>query len=208
MDTRRTILIACCVASAASTAMAQYKVTDPTGGVTYTDRLPAQADRQRVQSLGLAGAIASPVDALPYELRQPARQFAVTLYTMPGCSACDNGRYYLRKRGIPFAEKSIASGADREAFEKLNLGSEVPVLRIGQQVLRNFSEAAWAADLDLAGYPATSKLPSSYNGWEPSSLADAAPAAAASAPAARAQAPARPATPPSAGDANPTGIRF
>lgn len=207
MDTRRSTLIACCAALAASTAAAQYKVIDPKGDVTYTDRLPPQVDRQRVQSLGLAGAIASPVDSLPYELRQPARQFPVTLYTMPGCSACDNGRYYLRKRGIPYVEKSVAGPADREAFEKLSVGSEVPVLRIGQQVLRNFSEAAWAADLDLAGYPAASKLPSTYNGWEPTPLAAAsAPAPAASAPA-RAQTPAAPATTtPSEG--NPNGIRF
>ena len=192
-------------ALAASLASAQYKVTEGDGRVTYTDRLPAQAERQRVQPIGLGGAVSSPIDALPYELRQPARQFPVTLYTMGGCSPCDNGRYFLRKRGIPFVEKSISTDADREAFQKLNLGSEVPVLRIGQQVLRNFSESAWTADLDLAGYPAMSKLPSSYNGWEPTPLA-AAPAPSAPAPG-RAQSPAA-AAPAAPTEGNPTGIRF
>lgn len=200
-------LLAMAAALAAAQAGAQYKVIDGDGRVTYTDRMPTQRERQRVQPFGAAGAVSSPLDALPYELRQPARQFPVTLYTMPGCSPCDNGRYFLRKRGIPFIEKSISTDADREAFQQLKLGTEVPVLRIGQQLLRNFSEAAWTADLDLAGYPPVSKLPSSYDGWEPTPLA-AAPAPPAPAPApARSQAPAAP-VPAAPGESNPNGIRF
>lgn len=206
MQRRWSALLACCAALAVPSADAQYKVIDGTGRITYTDRPPAQGERQRVQPLGVGGATPSSIEALPYELRQPARQFPVTLYAMQDCSACDSGRVYLRRRGIPFAEKSIVSNADRDAFEKLNLGDQIPVLRIGQQVLRGFAEESWSADLTLAGYPERSRLPSGYSGWEPTPMAEAPPARA-PAPPARAQPPvAAPA--PAPADSNPTGIRF
>lgn len=179
-------------------AQAQYKVIDSDGRVTYTDR-PSTAPSARVQSLNLRSG--APAPALPYALQQPATRFPVTLYTMSDCGQCDRARAYLRQRGIPYTEKTVASALDRDAWVALNLGTEVPVLRIGQQVLRNFVENQWASDLDLAGYPASSQLPASYRGWDPSPLAGAAPPP----PAPRAQAPS--ALPPVL-QGTPDGIRF
>ncbi|MBA3623916.1 MAG: glutaredoxin family protein [Methylibium sp.] len=182
---------------------AQYKVVEPDGRVTYTDR-PSLSGPARVAPLSLPVDVAESGEALPAALQQPAARFPVTLYTMSTCAPCDNGRNYLRRRGIPFAEKTVTTLADSKAFQSLNLGTEVPVLRIGQQVLRNFSETTWANDLDLAGYPATSRLPNGYRGWEPTPLAMAPPPG----PPAVVRAPETPAALPPALEAVPNGIRF
>lgn len=201
---RRTAALLFVVSACAHSALAQaqYKVVEPDGRITYTDR-PALTGPARVAPLKLPGDVAATGEALPAALQQPAARFPVTLYTMPGCSPCDNGRNYLRRRGIPFAEKTVSTAADSKAFQALNLGSEVPVLRIGQQVLRNFSEATWGNDLDLAGYPATSRLPNGYRGWEPAPLAPLPPEQPAFV-----SAPQAPAALPPALEAAPSGIRF
>lgn len=184
-------------------AHAQYKVVEPDGRVTYTDR-PSLAGTARVAPLNLPTDVAASGESLPAALQQPSARFPVTLYTMPACAPCDNGRNYLRRRGIPFTERTVTTVADSKAFQALNLGTEVPVLRIGQQVLRNFSEATWANDLDLAGYPATSRLPNGYSGWEPAPLAGSPPPA----PPAVVRAPEAPPVLPPALETAPSGIRF
>jgi glutaredoxin len=184
-------------------ALAQYKVVEPDGRITYTDR-PSLGGAARVAPLRLPNDGVAANETLPSALQEPVARFPVTLYTMPACSACDNGRNYLRRRGIPFTEKTVTTQADSQAFRALNLGSEVPVLRIGQQTLRNFSESTWARDLDLAGYPSSSRLPNGYTGWEPTALAPP----ALPAPPATARAPQAPAALPQALEAAPGGIRF
>ena len=195
-----TLLAALAAVCVSPVVHAQYKVVEPDGRITYTDRPPPTAKAQPLRLGGNEGA--NTADALPFELRQPAGRFPVTLYTAANCSACDQARGYLRQRGIPFTEKTIATPADTKAWEQLALGSEVPVLRIGQQIHRGFPQGAVASDLDLAGYPASSKLPTTYRGWEPSSLAVAAPPPPPPPPK-RAESP-----PPPAPEPAPGGIRF
>ncbi len=189
---------------------AQYKVVEPDGRITYTDR-PAPTAPAQALRLGSTAAPA-PVDALPFDLRQPASRFPVTLYTTVPCPSCDQARSFLRQRGIPFTEKSVISSADIQAWEALGLGNDLPVVRIGQQVLRGFQRSAWATDLDLAGYPATSRLPASYRVWEATPLVGATPAAAPAAPAelvAPSPRPGNPAPPsPPAPPTAPGGFRF
>lgn len=197
-----TTLLAALAALAVSPMVhAQYKVVEPDGRITYTDRPPPTAKAQPLKLTGNEGA--NPADALPFELRQPASRFPVMLYTAANCSACDQARSYLRQRGIPYTEKTISTPADTKAWEQLALGSEVPVLRIGQQIHRGFPQGAVASDLDLAGYPASSKLPPTYRGWEPSSLAVAAPPPPPPPPPKRAEPP-----PPPPPEPAPGGIRF
>lgn len=202
-------LFAASALACGAAAQAQYKVVEPDGRITYTDR-PALSGAARVAPLKLPGdasAAAASGEALPIALQQPVARFPVTLYTTPACSPCDTGRNYLRRRGVPFTEKTVTSAADAQAFQALRLGTEVPILRIGQQTLRNYSEATWANDLDLAGYPATSRLPGGYRGWEPTALAPPPPATPTSPAEARAPA-AAPALPPPPTEPAPGGIRF
>jgi glutaredoxin len=200
MSRRRHVPLSALLLLSAAAAQAQYKVIGSDGRVTYTDRPPVEAT-SRVQPMDLRRSGAVPATALPFALQQPAARFPVTLYTMADCGVCDRGRGYLRQRGIPYIEKTIDTQRDKAAWSALGIGNEVPVLRIGQQVLRNFSEAQWAADLDLAGYPATSALPPGWSGWQASPLAGSPPPP----PPPRADAPA--ALPPAL-EAAPSGIRF
>ena len=182
-------------------AVAQYKVVGPDGKVTYTDRPPPQGSGRASPIAGAVGDTGSTNASLPFELRQVASRYPVTLYTSTGCDACDVGRQYLRQRGIPFAEK-VAGNNDGEALVRATGSRAIPALMVGAQVIQGYSADNWASYLDAAGYPKQSRLPGNYSPPPPSPLVAARPAEApAPTPA---PPPAEPAAPPPA----PGGIRF
>lgn len=181
-------------------AQAQYRVVGPDGKVTYTDRPPAQGQARPVATP--AGNAGTPTAALPYELRQSATRYPVTLYSAAGCGPCDAGRQYLRQRGIPFAEKVVGND-DGEALQRAIGSRGLPALTVGSQVLSGYSADSWASYLDAAGYPRESKLPGNYSAAAPTPLV-AAPAAATAPPP---TASTRPELPPPPAP-TPGGIRF
>lgn len=210
----RHLLFACAFASLAGLASAQYKVTAPDGSVTYTDRPPV-AETGKVVSLGRRGTAASEAAdsnaALPFELRQTATRYPVTLYTAANCLPCDRARQSLVQRGVPYRERQVLTPDDTAALERLTGGRTIPALTVGSQSLRGFNPPDWSSYLDAAGYPAESRLP---RGWQPPAPAPLVTRAApASAPQAATEPPATPAAPArAAADAapppgNPT-IRF
>jgi len=145
-----------------------YKVVNPDGSITYTDR-PPTASNARVTSMrgqgGAADAASATADAgLPADLRLVAQRYPVTLYTAVDCPACDSGRQWLAKRGVPYRERLVLTEVDQQALNLLVGGRSVPSLTIGQQPVQGFSETDWLAYLDAAGYPRESKLP---RGWKP-----------------------------------------
>ena len=154
-------------------AGAQYKYIGPDGKVVYSDT-PPPANVKGVQKKNI-GAAAAPAAAgtsnLPYELGLAAKNFPVTLYTTPGCEGCDQGRAFLSKRGIPFAEKTITTNDDLEAVKKIAGSSGLPVMTIGNAKLLGFEPSGWGTSLDTAGYPANSLLPPSYKAPPPTALA-------------------------------------
>ena len=211
----RHLLVACAVASLAGLASAQYKVTAPDGSVTYTDRPPVN-DAGRVTSLGRRGAAAaegpSEVAGLPFELRQTATRYPVTLYTAANCIPCDSARQLLQQRGVPYRERQVLNADDSAALERLTGGRTIPALTVGSQPLRGFNPTDWANYIDAAGYPAESRLP---RGWQPPApsplVAKAAPASAPQAAPAPAPAPAAPAPAPATADTPASGaptVRF
>lgn len=140
---------------------AVFKVVGPNGQVTYSDRPPAEP-AARVQQLG-PQATPLPATNLPPVLREATAKYPVTLYTTSDCTACDNARAYLRRRGVPYAESTITTAEDQAAFAaRFNKGGVVPVLTIGSQRLEAFEESSWAGYLDAAGYPKASMLPVGY----------------------------------------------
>lgn len=143
-------------------ALAQYKVIGADGKVTYSDRAPNPSEG-RVTALG-ARAAAETVEAdLPFELRQVASKYPVTLYTTTGvCDACVAGRQLLKQRGVPYTERQAVTSEDVDALEKLSGGRDAPTLTIGAQVLRGLAHDTWNQYLDAAGYPRESRLPSTY----------------------------------------------
>ncbi len=207
----RVALLAMVATALSGPVLAQYKVVDADGRVTYTDRPPADT-RLRVTPLGqTAGAAAQPADNLPAELRQLTQRYPVTLYTSGDCPACDTGRQWLAQRGVPYRERLIGSEQDAQALDRLIGARTVPALTIGAQPVRGFSEADWTAYLDAAGYPRDSKLP---RGWQPPpalSLVEPPPRPAVAAgpgPAPRAATATAPATPAAAEPPAAGGVRF
>ena len=200
----------------AGAAQAQvYRVVGPDGRVTFSDKPPVNASQPvTAQRSGGSPVPATAPNGLPYELNQVAQKYPVTLYTSTDCAPCDEGRSYLNQRGIPYAEKTIATNNDIAALKKLTGGdTTLPALTIGGQRLAGYSDVQWGQYLDAAGYPKTSQLPSSYKRPAPAALspikiAPAAPQKAeGSAPDASGYQPPS-VTPPGPSADNPAGIRF
>jgi glutaredoxin len=207
----RRLAVALALAALACSAGAQavYRIVGPDGKVTFSDQPPAtpgaKASPAGVAPLGgTAGGDAS----LPFELRQVASRYPVTLYTGTECTPCGPARAYLASRGVPFTEKSVTTNEDIAALQRLSGGNSLPFLTVGGQQIRGYSETEWGEYLNAAGYPRTSQLPRSYRQAAATPLVAAATAApkapAESAAPARSPTVAQP-TPPGS---NPAGIQF
>ncbi|MCR5882741.1 glutaredoxin family protein [Rhizobacter sp. J219] len=189
----------------AAPAFALYKVVGPDGKITYTDR-PDVTSEKKVQPMSTRGGVANDV-SVPFEVRQAALRYPVTLYVAPDCPPCDDGKQFLRQRGIPFSEKLVSTAEDGQALQRLTGSSTLPALTVGAQTLRGWQREDWASYLDAAGYPKESRLPANFPQGKAEPLTESRPAAA---PAAQAPAPApqRPPAPEPAPATPPSGIRF
>jgi glutaredoxin len=193
----------------AAGAMAQpiYRNVDKNGKVTFSDRAPTASTEP---AAGPQAGVTAPANAgLPYELRQVAQRYPVTLYSSDDCAPCGDARTLLTTRGIPFEERTVKSNEEVEALQRLSSQTSLPLLTIGSQQLKGYSDTAWSQYLDAAGYPKSNSLPAGYRNApaRPLVAQQAAPAPrAAAAPAAQ---PAPPAPAPSdPGAGNPAGIKF
>lgn len=194
--------------SVSALAQGVYRIVGPDGRVSYSDQPPPAANARPVAS-GAPGGAGSAGAQLPFELRQVASRYPVVLYTATECAPCNSGRNLLNARGIPYSEKTITTNEDAEALKRLSGQTSLPVVTIGSQQIKGYSDAEWTQFLDAAGYPKQSVLPSAYRRAAPTPLVAVAPATPA-APATTAQsqpaeAPAPSVAPPAT---NPAGIRF
>ena len=186
-----------------------YRIVGPDGKVTFSDQPPASGNA-KVSTGNSAATGGSASSALPFELRQVATKYPVTLYVGDNCGPCGAGRSLLTSRGVPFVEKTVNTNEDIQALQRLGGESSLPFLMIGSQQLKGFSDAEWSQFLDAAGYPKSSVLPASYRQAAATPLVTVAPVAiptAAAAPRAAPQIP-RPAPPVAPAANNPAGIRF
>lgn len=157
----------------ASSAQAQYKWISPDGTVGYGDRPPPPGARIIDGLRGTATPAGSAEAALPYALRTAVARFPVTLYTTPRCEPCDLGRAHLKKRGIPFAERTIVTQADVDVLKKLGSSGEMlPVLGVGNERTDGYESGSWDRLLDAGGFPKSSMLPSNYKAPAPQVLAE------------------------------------
>lgn len=150
------------LAGASAQAQGVYRIVGPDGKVTFSDRPPADAPAQAARTTGAAPAAASGNASLPYELRQIATRFPVTIYTGNDCAPCTSLRNALVARGVPFTERTVTTSEDTAALQRLSGSASLPFGSIGGQQLVGFSDAEWTQYLDAAGYPKQSQLPSSY----------------------------------------------
>jgi len=182
-----------------------YRIVGSDGSVTFSDKLPTTAGNATVLAPG-GKSLGAPAVALPPELREVAGKYPVTLYTAGNCAPCNSGRELLGNRGIPFAEKTIATTEDSEALQRISGSSSLPLLTVGGQQIKGFSESEWTQFLDAAGYPKTSALPATYRATPATPLVSVEKAVPAARPDA-AQSP-RAQPEPGATSDNPAGIKF
>ncbi len=209
-----TMLVAAFAALASGVSLAQnlYRSVGPDGRVTYSDRAIGPNAKPSAEAVSNADGPASSANAqLPYDLRQTANRYPVTIYTGKDCEPCDEARSHLQNRGIPFNERSIDTSSDVAALRKLSGQDSLPFATIGNQHLKGFGADSWDQYLSAAGYPKQPQLPKSYKA--PAAKPLTAPAAAAAEAAKPAERPARitaPAAPPPGAPTpeNPAGLRF
>lgn len=197
----------------ASMAMAQgvHRIVGPDGRVTYSDQPPPSGATVRQAGGGSAAASAAGAP-LPFELRQVANRFPVTLYTSSDCAPCNSGRNLLSARGVPYVERTVNTPEDTEALKRISGESSLPFLTIGGQQIKGYSDAEWTQFLDAAGYPKQSQLPANYR--RPASTPLVAVKPVETAPAnnnatrPRATQPVEAPVPVAPAPTNPAGIRF
>jgi glutaredoxin len=190
-----------------------YRIVGPDGKVTFSDKPPVTPGTSKAGAATTTGTPGGSSSAgLPYELRQVAGKYPVTLYVGDNCGPCGAGRSMLTSRGIPFSEKTVNSNEDIQALQRLSGDASLPFMTIGSQQLKGFSDSEWTQFLDAAGYPSTSTLPPSYRRPAATPLVAVAPepspAVAGVAPAPAARAAPAPAPRPAPNTENPAGIKF
>jgi glutaredoxin len=195
------------LAAAGTLAQPIYRNVDKNGKVTFSDRAPTASTEPATAPQ--AGIVPPANAGLPYELRQVAQRYPVTLYTGEECAPCGAARSLLTTRGIPFEERTVKSNQDVEALQRMTSQASLPLLTIGSQQLKGFSDTEWSQYLDAAGYPKSNSLPPAYRNppARPLVAVQAAPAAREPAPAAPAPQQAAPA-PSGPSPSNPAGIKF
>ncbi len=152
-----------CIGAQAQTV---YRIVGPDGKVTFSDKPPI-TEQGKVTATGTGARNSAANGNLPFELKQVVGKYPVTLYTSPKCAPCDAGRNLLNGRGIPFSERTIVSNEDIDFLQRLTDANSLPVMTVGGQKLKGYSDGEWIRYLDAAGYPATSVLPSGYKNPAP-----------------------------------------
>jgi glutaredoxin len=150
-----------------------YRWVDKDGKVHYSDTPPAP-DAKAVTQKRLGGG-AVEVPQLPFATRQAMEKSPAVLYVSPTCGDyCDQGRALLAKRGIPYSERDVSNAADADTVKKLIGSVSVPVLTLGERVMKGYAEGSWQSALDAAGYPRTA-LPGQTNPKPPAPAKPAPP---------------------------------
>ena len=149
------LALALCVLPGVSLAAQQvYVWTDEYGNKEYRDTPPPPHARNVEQRRIDVSTIET--SGLPYSVQEAVKNFPVTLWVFSCGAVCDNARAHLNRRGVPHQEKDPQ--ANREEFEKVTGGLEVPVLYVGSQRIKGYQKNEWDSVLDAAGYPRTPPL--------------------------------------------------
>lgn len=158
-----TLSVLACMGAQAQTV---YRIVGPDGKVIFSDK-PPSTDQGKVTATGVGARNSVASGNLPFELKQVVSKYPVVLYTSAKCAPCDAGRNLLNGRGIPFSERTITTNEDADFLQRLADTNSLPVLTVGGQKIKGYSDGEWTQYLNAAGYPATSALPSSYKNPAP-----------------------------------------
>ena len=140
---------------AANTAFSAtlYRWVDKNGVVNYGDQVPnsgvQQLEQKKLQSNVIDGQSS-------YVLKEAVSKHPVILFAGDCGPVCTDAQTLLNKRGIPYALKDPQKNrADAVALHALMGGGAMalPVLKVGDDIIRGFEASRWNAALDEAGYP-------------------------------------------------------
>ena len=128
-----------------------YRYTDSDGRIVYSDRAPPGSARD-VQPKRL-GANYIETSQLPLAAQQAVERFPVTLYTYDCGEVCQNAEALLNRRGVPFTTVDVTKAENGAKLQALTGEQRVPVLQVGDQLVKGYLDTKWQAALDTAGYP-------------------------------------------------------
>lgn len=149
------LTVALAVLAAPASAAQLYRWVDERGNVEWRDT-PPPPNAKKVEQRRI-GTSTIQTGEMPYSLQQAVKNFPVTLWTTSCGDTCDKARAHLVKRGVPHSERNPQS--EIEAFKKIaGSGMEVPLLLVGNNLLKGYLESAWDSALDAAGYPKTATI--------------------------------------------------
>lgn len=214
---KRSFLISALLLSFGAGVAAQqvYRIVGPDGRITFTDQPPPPSAPVRSAALAPVNAPAPGSVQMPLELREALERYPVTIFTGPNCEPCDAGRTLLARRGVPFQERTVISAEDGQALQRMASTNSLPLMTVGAQQVKGFSDLEWQQYLDAAGYPKASRLPPSYRQPAASPLVAAKAPSAPAQPTVEAAAATRPALVPAPSSPaesppppNPAGIKF
>jgi glutaredoxin len=164
-------------------ASAQYKWIDTDGNIGYGDHVPPTAAKVLKGPRGFksqkdhsgtaqADTKTAPKQDLPPKLARVVESFPVTLYTTTACAPCDMARQHLKRRGVPYVEKTVSTSRDLQAFSALGFDPDtgIPVLSVGEDKRTGYHAAQWNQLLGSSGYPKKSALPAGYEFAEAEAL--------------------------------------
>ncbi|MFC1665228.1 glutaredoxin family protein [Pseudomonadota bacterium] len=137
-----------------------YKWVDEQGRVSYQDRPPPEDSNFSESTLSDPGDVDPAIKSYQDKMAAAVAKSPLVLYVIPDCDGCDLIRSYLDKRNIPFAEKNVEKDPKVQAELKDVAGRlEVPLLVVGERVLRGYSKPVLETELDSAGFPKVDDKP-------------------------------------------------
>ncbi len=154
-DMRHIALLLACVLAIPSVAVAGelFRWKDENGRVHYGDAPPKKI--KNVERRTLKSSVETSAE-LPYATQRAQQNFPVSLYVADSCiDTCKQARDLLKKRGVPYSEKSINTKQELDALIDVSGKAIVPTLAVGKTYLNGFLESSWNNELDVAGYPKT-----------------------------------------------------
>lgn len=132
-------------------AQTLYRYVDANGKVVYSDQPPPASAKEGGAFRVTPNTIE--VDQAKLAVERAQQRFPVTLFTFACGETCERAEALLNRRGVPHQTVDVSAGDGAERLKKLSGDTGAPVLQVGDQLARGFSEPQWQLLLDAAGYP-------------------------------------------------------
>jgi glutaredoxin len=133
-----------------------YRWVDKSGAIHYSDQMPTghvnKLEQRKLEPNVIDGQAS-------YVMKDAAIKNPVILFGADCGPLCSNAKALLEKRGIPYELKDPQKvKKDAEALNALTGAMELPVIKVGKEMIKGFEPNQWNAMLNDAGYP-KSKIP-------------------------------------------------